>query len=80
VEAPLCTREEAEAARRKAKDVAWMMKGSGAQYVNFSPATKPVGQPMTASEPDTEAYQLNRAVQSNPSVDIGPHVRLHPHP
>ena len=34
--------------------------GRGAHYINFSPAVKPDGQPMSESELDTEAYQLNR--------------------
>ena len=36
------------------------MMGRGARYINFSPAVKPDGQPMSDSELDTEAYQLNR--------------------
>jgi sugar phosphate isomerase/epimerase len=60
VEGPLYTREEAEMSRARVKDLAWMMMGRGARYVNFSPAVKPNGEPLSVAELDTEAYHLNR--------------------
>jgi sugar phosphate isomerase/epimerase len=59
-EGPLYTREDAEMSRAKVKDLAWLMMGRGARYINFSPGVKPNGQPMSGGELDTEAYHLNR--------------------
>jgi sugar phosphate isomerase/epimerase len=59
-EGPLHTRGEAEMSRARVKDLAWLMMGRGARYINFSPAVKANGQPMSGTELDTEAYHLNR--------------------
>jgi sugar phosphate isomerase/epimerase len=59
-EGPLYTRADAELSRAGVKDLAWLMMGRGARYINFSPAVKANGQPMSDAELDTEAYHLNR--------------------
>jgi sugar phosphate isomerase/epimerase len=59
-EGPLYTREYAEMSRTRVKDLAWLMMGHGARYLNFSPGVKANGQPMSSAELDTEAYHLNR--------------------
>ena len=59
-EGPLYTREDAEMSRARVKDLAWLMMGHGARYVNFSPKINAKGQPMSGAELDTEAYHLNR--------------------
>lgn len=59
-EGPLHTRADAEMSRARVKDLAWLIMGRGARYINFSPAVKPDGQPISDSELDTEAYHLNR--------------------
>ena len=59
-EGPLYTRADAEMSRARVKDLAWLMMGHGARYINFSPVIKANGQPMSDAELDIEAYQLNR--------------------
>jgi sugar phosphate isomerase/epimerase len=59
-EGPLYTREDAEISCARVKELAWLMMGSGARYINFSLTAKPNGQPMSGAELDSEAYHLNR--------------------
>ena len=59
-EGPLYTRADAEKSRARVKDLAWLVMGRGARYINFSPAVKANWQPMSDAALDTEAYHLNR--------------------
>jgi sugar phosphate isomerase/epimerase len=59
-EGPVYTRSDAEMSRARVKDLAWLMMGRGARYINFTPAVKTNRQPMSDAELDTEAYHLNR--------------------
>jgi len=67
----LYERAAADASRAQVLDVARLMDGFDTRFVNFSPASRPDGQPKTAEELDTQAYQLNRMGQDLTQVGMG---------
>lgn len=74
---PLHEREAGEASRKQVTDLAWLMMGRGAQFVNFSPFPTANERPKTIEELDTEAYQLNRMGEELKSDGID--LMLHHH-
>ncbi|MBZ5578453.1 MAG: hypothetical protein LAP40_17965 [Acidobacteriia bacterium] len=68
---PLYERREAEATRAQVLEMAGLMEGWDTGFLNFSPAGRPDRRPKTASELETQAYQLNRMGQDLRQTGMG---------
>lgn len=60
---PLYDQGLAESSRKQVKELASLMMGRGAAFINFGPLSKPDEEPKTGEELETEAYQLNRMAE-----------------
>lgn len=67
----LYERKVAEATGEQVLEFARLMEGRETRWINFSPAAKPDGQPKTAGELETQAYQLNRIGQDLQQAGMG---------